>query len=156
LLTLEKDYDDRKNIENFSSSYLMPMRDRWNFIPVMVQQQAASQESVENMKANRLRPTPDGLGISKNTQQDADTLIGLFAPSRHNILNWERYDVSRLGDSHRELSILLNRRGNSVTTQLYFNGAANFFKELPKVSEMADVVYSKIQKHDVNTKELWT
>ena len=134
----------------------MPMRDRWNFIPVMVQQQAASQESVENMKANRLRPTPDGLGISKNTQQDADTLIGLFAPSRHNILNWERYDVSRLGDSHRELSILLNRRGNSVTTQLYFNGAANFFKELPKVSEMADVVYSKIQKHDVNTKELWT
>jgi hypothetical protein len=156
LLTLEKDYDDRKNIENFSSSYLMPMRDRWDFIPVMVQQQAASQESVENMKANRLRPTPDGLGISKNTQQDADTLIGLFAPSRHNILNWERYDVSRLGDSHRELSILLNRRGNSVTTQLYFNGAANFFKELPKVSEMADVVYSKIQKHDVNTKELWT
>jgi len=155
LLSLEKDYDDRKNIENFSSSYLMAMRDRWDFIPVMVQQ-AASQESVENMKANRLRPTPDGLGISKNTQQDADTLIGLFAPSRHNILSWERYDTSKLADSHRELSILLNRRGNSVTTQLYFNGASNFFKELPKVSEMNEVLYSKIQKHEVSSKDLWT
>jgi len=152
LLTVEKGFDDRTNIENFSSNYLMAIRDRWSFIPVMVQQQALSQESVENAKADRLRPSADGLGISKNTAQDADTIIGLFSPARHRKLSWEGYDIAQLKDKHRELSIILNRRGNSVTTQLYFNGAASYFKELPTTDLMTANVYEKIKKDDVNTK----
>jgi hypothetical protein len=148
LLVVEKDMDDRKNIENFSSQYMMSARDRWNCIPVLVQQQAASQESVENAKADKLRPSPDGLGISKNTQQDFDTLFGLFSPARHNKFSWEGYDIRALGDSHREFEVLLNRRGNSVMTQLYFNGASNYFMELPKPEQMTPAIYSKLSKHE--------
>ncbi len=150
LLTVEKEFDDRRNIENFSSSYLMAMRDRWNFIPVMVQQQMAAQESTDNVRADKIRPSADGLGISKNTAQDVDTLIGLFSPARHRKLSWEGYDISRLKDKHRELSIVQNRRGNAVITQLYFNGACGFFKELPPVDIISNEVYEKILKDAVN------
>jgi len=106
------------------------------------------QESVENAKADKLRPSPDGLGISKNTQQDFDTLFGLFSPARHNKFSWEGYDIRALGDSHREFEVLLNRRGNSVMTQLYFNGASNYFMELPKPEQMTPAIYSKLSKHE--------
>jgi len=152
LLTVEKDLDDRRNIENFSSNYLMGMRDRWNFIPVLVQQQMAAQESVDNAKAAKLRPSSDGLGISKNTAQDCDTLLGLFSPARHKKLSWEEYDISQLVDKHRELSIILNRRGNATITQLYFNGASNYFKELPPVSQMSSQVYNIITENKVSPK----
>lgn len=147
LLTIEKGFDERTNIENFSSNYLISCRDRWSFIPVLIQQQAAQQESVENMKANKLRPSPDGLGISKNTQQDFDVLLGLFSPARHNKKTWEEYDISKLQDKHRELEILLNRRGNSTITQLYFNGAANYFKELVEPDKMTETIYNNISQH---------
>ncbi len=129
------------------------MRDRWSFIPVLVAQQAASQESVDNAKADRLRPSADGIGIAKNIQQDCDTLLGLFSPARHRKLSWEGYDISQLRDKHRELSVIFNRRGNSVTTQLYFNGAASYFKELPPVDQMSQTIYDKIKRDEVNTKD---
>lgn len=152
LLTIEEGFDDRRNIENFSSNYLMAMRDRWSFIPVMVQQQAASQESIENLKADKLRPSPDGLGISKNTQQDADVILGLFSPARHGKLTWNQYDISRMKDKYREFEILLNRRGNTARTNLYFNGASNFFKELPSYNEMTPLIYQKIDNDNLDPK----
>lgn len=150
LLTVEKGFDDRTNIEHFSSNYLMSMRDRWDFIPVMVQQQMAAQESVDNLKADKLRPSSDGLGISKNTAQDADTIIGLFSPARHKKLSWEGYDISQLKDKHRELSVISNRRGNAAVTQLYFNGACGYFKELPPSEDMTSKVYDIIKNDKVN------
>ena len=149
LLTIEQGLDERRNLENFSSNYLMSVRDRWKFIPVLVAQQAASQESVENTKADKLRPSADGIGIAKNIQQDCDTLVGLFSPARHRKMSWEGYDISQLRDRHRELSIILNRRGNSAVTQLYFNGAANYFKELPLTSQMTQGIYDIISKDQV-------
>lgn len=79
----------------------------------------------------------------------ADTIFGLFAPSRHKIPQYEGYDIRRLLDNHRELSVIMNRRGNSVITQLYFNGAINYFKELPKPEEMTNEIYEKIKNNIV-------
>lgn len=155
LLSQEKDLDDRRNLEKFSSDYLMAIRDRWSFIPVLVAQQAAGQESVENMKADKLRPSADGIGIAKNIQQDCDTLLGLFAPARHKKTTWEHYDITQLRDSHRELSVVFNRRGQSVITQLYFNGAANYFKELPPSSDMSKDVYSRVSRHSLTNRNLY-
>lgn len=149
LLTQEKDLGERENLENFSSNYLMSVRDRWKFIPVLVAQQAASQESVENTKADKIRPSADGIGIAKNIQQDCDTLVGLFSPARHRRLSWEGYDISQLRDKHRELSIILNRRGNAAITQLYFNGASNYFKELPPATQMTQAIYDVINNDSI-------
>jgi len=85
------------------------------------------------MKANRLRPTLDGLGENKTTQQDANVILGLFSPFRHHIPEYEGYNIKFFKDNIRFLEILGGREGGAGTIcPLYFNGAVNYFKELPR------------------------
>jgi len=125
-----------QSIVKLSSDYLIRLRNRYNYIPVVVQQQAQSQESIENMKANRLKPTLDGLGDCKLTQRDANVILGLFSPFRHEIKTYHGYDISFFRDNIRFLEILGGREGGGGTIcPLYFDGAVNFFKELPLPSD---------------------
>jgi len=125
-----------QSITKLSSNYLVKLRNKYNYIPVVIQQQAQSQESVENMKANRLKPTLDGLGDCKLTQRDANVVLGLFDPFRHEIPNYKGYDIKRFKDRIRFMEILANRGGRAgVICPLYFDGATNFFKELPRIDD---------------------
>lgn len=136
-----------ESIGVLSSSYLISLRNRFNYIPVVIQQQASSQESVENKKANRLKPSLDGLGDNKMTQRDANVILGLFSPFRHEIPDYLGYDITFFKDNVRFLEILGGREGGGGTIcPLFFDGAVNFFKELPKpkTQEMNDV-YKVIQ-----------
>lgn len=70
-------------------------------------------------------------------------MLGLFAPYRYEIPKWEGYNISRLQDNFRELSVILNRRGSGfISVPLYFNGAVNYFKELPK--QMSEQDYKEL------------
>jgi len=139
LLHPEKGQRLHDAITKLSSDYFITLRNRYNFIPVLVQQQSAAQESVENMKANRLKPTLDGLGDNKLTQRDCDVALGLFSPFRHRIKMYpERngYDIMFFKDSIRFLEVLASREGGgSSICPLYFDGAVNYFKELPLLSD---------------------
>tara|TARA_R110000772_G_scaffold54130_1_gene123545 strand:- start:62110 stop:62973 length:864 start_codon:yes stop_codon:yes gene_type:complete len=122
-----------ESIVHLSSNYMIRLRNKYGYIAVIVQQQASSQESVENMKANRLKPTMDGLGDCKLTQRDADVILGLFSPFRHEIKHYHDYDVTFFQDNIRFLEILGGREGGGGTIcPLYFDGAVNYFKELPR------------------------
>lgn len=119
-------------ITELSSNYLIKLRNKYNYIPVVIQQQASSQESIENLKANKLKPTLDGLGDNKLTQRDADIIIGLFSPFRHEIPDYLGYDVRKFRDNIRFLEIVGGREGGGgITCPLYFDGAVNYFRELP-------------------------
>jgi replicative DNA helicase len=132
---------------NLSSNYLVKMRNTWGYTPVLIQQQAAASESVENMKFKKLQPSLEGLGDSKVVGRDPDLILGLFSPFRHRIKDYEGYDITRLKDNHRELTVIANRRGPAVSTNLYFDGAVNHFSELPPVGsvELA-MLYDRIEK----------
>jgi hypothetical protein len=120
------------SIVELSSNYLIKLRNKYNYIPVVIQQQASSQESIENLKANRLKPTLDGLGDCKLTQRDADVILGIFSPFRHEIPVYLDYDVKKFRDNIRFLEIIGGREGGGGTTcPVYFDGAVNYFKELP-------------------------
>ena len=82
----------------------------------------------------KVEPSLDGLGDNKKSQRDADVVLGLFAPSRHNIEKHAGYDIVKLQDNYRSLSILKNRRFgvSNGRTGLYFDGRTNYFKELPR------------------------
>jgi hypothetical protein len=142
LLATEKNDGRQMNLHEtivkLSSDYLIRLRNRYGYIPVIVQQQAAAQESVDNMKANRLRPTMDGLGDCKLTQRDANVIIGLFSPFRHEIKEYQGYDVMVFKDNIRFMEILGGREGGGGTIcPLYFDGAVNYFKELPLPGDKA-------------------
>lgn len=125
-----------ESIGKLSSDYLIKLRNRFNYIPVVIQQQASSQESIENKKANKLKPTLDGLGDNKMTQRDANVILGLFSPFRHEIREYLNYDIHAFRDNIRFLEILGGREGGAGTVcPLYFDGAVNYFKELPLPQE---------------------
>jgi hypothetical protein len=121
-----------ESISVLSSRYFVRIRNMYNYIPIAIQQQASSQESVENARANKLKPSLDGLGENKTTQRDANVIMGLFSPFRYEIPSCNGYDIQFFRDNIRFLEILGGREGGSgVIAPLYFNGAVNYFKELP-------------------------
>lgn len=153
LFTPENGMTLHESISKFSSDYAIAMRDHWKYCPVIVQQQAAASESQQFTQSgqqiiNKLKPSTDGLGDNKLTQRDVDIMFSLFAPHRYNIDTYHDYDLHRLGDNYREFIINLNRRGSgNLSDDLFFNGAVNVFKELPKAnSPEMNGVYDYVRK----------
>lgn len=144
-----------ESISLLSSDYLIRLRNVYNIIPVVVQQQASSQESIENKKANKLKPSLDGLGDNKTTQRDANVILGLFSPFRHELREYYGYDITKFRDQIRFLEILGGREGGAGTiAPLYFDGAVNFFTELPDPKDSVNInkVYNLINKiNGINT-----
>lgn len=137
LISPEKGETLHQSIGKLSATYLLNLRNRFKAIPVVVQQQSQSQESVENLKYNRLKPTLDGLGDNKLTQRDFDYIIGLFSPFRHEIPEYHKYNIKKFQDNIRFMEILGGREGGGNTTAaLYFDGAVNYFEELPKFDDV--------------------
>lgn len=143
LIETERDFNTgeklnlHQSIGRLSSNYLVKLRNRFGYIPVVVQQQANQQESLENFKYNKLKPSVDGLADNKQTSRDCDVILGLFSPFRHEIPNYYNYDIRQFKDFFRSLEIINSRvGGGGVITPLYFDGAVNFFKELPPPTDI--------------------
>lgn len=141
LLSPQKDEGTLHNaINNFSNNHCLSMRDRYKCCVINIHQQVATQEELKfangKLMIDTLRPSVDGLADSKYTSKDVNLMLGLFAPYRSKITKYpvnSGYDITKLGDKYRELSIILNRDGGSfVNVDLGFNGATGHFKELPK------------------------
>lgn len=140
LMSPEKGGTVRDAMIKFSSDYAIKLRNKYNYIPVAIIQQAASQESNDNMKLNKLRPTLDGYGDAKVISRDADVIIGLFSPYRYGIMEYFGYDITKWQDNIRFMEIIAGREGGGGTlSPLYFDGGVNFFAELPKPTETNDI-----------------
>ncbi len=141
--------DLRESISLLSANYFVKLRNRYNYIPVAIQQQAAASESVEHGKARQNKPTLDGLGDNKTTQRDFNVIVGLYSPFRYSVPSYFGYDVTFFKDNIRFLEILGGREGGAGTIcPLYFDGAVNYFKELPKPDNKEGIknVYRFIEK----------
>jgi hypothetical protein len=137
-----------QSITKLSSDYLIRLRNKYKYIPVVIQQQAANQESLENFKASKLKPSADGLGDCKLTFRDADVILGLFSPYKHEIREYMGYDITTFKDNIRFLEIIGGREGGGgETCPLYFDGAVNYFKELPKPDDITGLnrIYNYIK-----------
>jgi replicative DNA helicase len=137
----------------FSSKYAIELRNKYNNIIIVVQQQMATQEKKQfTMKGQsiqeKLEPSLDGLADNKSTQQDADDVFGLFAPDRYQIEEYEDYDILKLQDHFRMLLKLKGRDGvSNLRVPLYFDGAVNYFRELPSAKDPEmNKVYEKVRR----------
>jgi hypothetical protein len=76
----------------------------------------------------------------------------LFSPARHNISNYAGYNINILKDNFRSVEVGKNRVGSGyVEDALYFNGAVNEFRELPKANEMSEADYKYIESQREKT-----
>lgn len=132
LLTPESGMSLRESIVKLTSDYCVKLRNKYRYIPVVIQQQSADMESLENIKASKLRPSAAGLAESKTTARDFDYLMGIFSPARHELPTYHGYDITKFQDNIRFMEIVLGREGGGGSLYpLYFDGAVNFFRELP-------------------------
>ncbi len=73
-----------------------------------------------------------------NTQQDANVVLALFSPRRYEIEKFRGYDITKLKDRFRSISLLKNRDGDSdKTIGLQFVGEVGYFQEVPKADDFA-------------------
>lgn len=156
LIEPEKGQTLHNAIDMLSSRYLVELRNVFGMSPTVVQQQSSDKEkqvftatgaSVES----KLEPSLDGLADNKKTQRDADMVLGLFAPDRYEIDKHRGYEVKRMQDSYRSLSVLKNRYGvSNLRVGLFFDGAVGEFIELPHVKEVDKMskVFNLIDKNN--------
>ena len=142
----ERGWDLKKCIDKLSE-YCKDLRDIFNFIPVLVQQQNMDTISLDAYKQKKIMPTLAGLADSKNTGKDASMMLGITNPDGFEIKEYRGYNTDRmegLGGYARFLEAVLSREGESNGyLALYFDGATNFFVPLPKPNET--VKLAKVQ-----------
>jgi hypothetical protein len=118
----------------------------FKFIGLDVQQQSAEKEKKEYYKGqlnwDKLLPSLDGLANNKEIGRNYDYLIGLFNPIRYidseeDGTMFRNYDIGVLMNNYRCANIIRDRHFGTDNNflHLYFDGALNLYKELPKASE---------------------
>lgn len=155
LLSEERGYTLKQTIEKHSE-YNMILRNKYGVIPVLVQQQNQETTNLDAFKANKIRPTKDGLKDSKRPGEDCTVLIGITNPYAFGLDEYLGYKVNRLKDSLRILEIVLARKGRANgICPLYFNGATNEYKELPLPTENTiEEVYKYVENIRKSAREI--
>ena len=144
-----------ESISLLSSDYLIKLRNRFNYIPVVVIQQAIAGENIEHKKAGALRPSVANLGDNKLIARDCNMMIGIYSPFKHEIPEYMGYDVTKFKDNIRFMEIIISRDGGAGTIcPLYFDGAVTYFKELPRSDdkESMEKVYNFLKNIKNNEK----
>lgn len=136
LMSPEKGMTDHQTLTKWSADYCRKqLTKHYKCIVCNVQQLAMSGENVEHYKANRIEPTLDKAGDNKIILRDDMVIFGLFAPNRYEMEQHLGYDIMFWQDNYRSLSVLKNRLGPpNLKLPLYFDGAINRFKEMPKIN----------------------
>lgn len=159
LLHREKSHkSDYEAIGKFSKDYcLNNMVKKLNYAVINIQQQVSDQEKMQytykgSAIESKVEPSLDGLANNKETQRDADLVLGIFAPTRYDITSYHGYKINPnqggLGDNYRCIKFLKDRHYGMANSRihLYFNGAINYMEELPKAEEMDDKKYKEYRQ----------
>lgn len=140
LMMEEQGFNTKKNIDTMSS-YFVELRNHFGLSPVVIQQLAGSAESQDKGGLVR-QPDLTSFGDSKYTIRDANVIMALFSPYRHQIPEYKGYDVTQLRDTYRNLEIIVNRDGApNINVGMNFIGPCGAFRELPSAQSMADSHY---------------
>jgi hypothetical protein len=149
-----------RSISQHSQHNNLELKNYYKCQVVDVQQQSAASESLEfNYKGilneQKMKPSREGLALNKNTYNNCSFMIGLFAPFRHKILDYNGYDISNLEDGYRYIEILKARDGALCGVDVFYNGAVGSFEELPKELRTRDYDKYKVimNNHRVVVKE---
>lgn len=147
-LTPEKGGKLYDAIGKFSGDYAITLRNIYQCNIVAIQQQAAEGSSNDAYKLGKLEPSVENLKDFKSTANDIDMFITLYSPLRNKLKVYEGYDINKLGDHYRRFSIQLDRNGQAVDTDLFFDGATNTFKQMPLPEDKVNLekVYNLIKK----------
>jgi len=141
----EREFNKKEVIDKLSA-YMIILRNKCNFSPVLVQQLNRSMSSADRFRLDRVEPQLSDFKESGNTQEDANVVLALFSPQRYEIPAFRDYNIGRLKGRFRSLSILKNRDGEAdKILGMQFIGEVGTFSELPRGLDMTDQDYAKVE-----------
>jgi len=153
LLTPEEGGTLHEAMSKFTTTYCRKnMSKHWNYSIIAIQQQAGAQENQQftysgSSIISKIKPSLAGLADNKLTQRDFHVVIGLFAPDRYEIAEYEGYNIQKLRDNFRSIIVLKNRKGRSnVEIPALFYGDVNYIAELPAAKDINEEFYKKLIK----------
>ena len=149
LISTERGWDLRVSIKKLSE-YFKIVRNKYNYIPVVVQQQNSETLSLEAFKANKIMPTQKGLLDCQDTSRDADLFLGIVNPFSFEFPEYLKYDITRLRGYARFLKVVQGRDGESdAVLAMYFDGATGNYVPLPKHDDITNLskVYELVRKN---------
>lgn len=148
LLATERGMDLRNTIKKFSE-YMKIIRNKYGYIPVVVQQQNSSTNNLEAFKAVKIRPTQAGCADSTDPPKDCDVMLGITNPFSFELPKYLGYDISKLKDNARFLEVVLGRDGESnAILPMYFDGAVGYYAPLPRADNVTELnkVYQFVER----------
>jgi len=129
----EEGLDLSAMMKRWSNYALKDLCKRYNYTIFNIHQQNAQQESVDNLKANRLTPSLNGLGDNKLVGRAYRLCLGLFSAYRQNQAKWNEHIITGENgyeDFYRSLNVFKNNFGVSgIEDNLYFDGMVIDLKE---------------------------
>lgn len=150
LLTCQNGSSIKQSIEELSR-YFVLARNRYNFTLVPIQQLSAEGENLEHVKSSRLMPSKDVLGESKLTYNDCDVALGISNPQKYDIKTDRGYNIGEMKDAYRSINIFKGRYSvSNLGVGLYFDGAVDYFKELPRSDQINSSHYEMIKNRKPN------
>lgn len=130
--TLKQEIDD-------TSSYLITLRNRCGISPVVVQQANREQGNMERRKQGVNNFTINDTKDSGGPVQDSEVVLSIYNPNRDKLNSYRNYDVKKLGNYFRVISVLKSRYGESdIEIGVNFFGQCNWWSELPLPNEIYD------------------
>jgi hypothetical protein len=147
---------ERETLNLWSRRYCrLQIAKHWKWAILNVIQQAADSEKPQynnrgDLVIDKIKPSLDGLGNSKEVQRDHFIVWGLFSPNRFNIQTYPEengYDIGVFENHFRALILLKSNLSESnVEIPLYFDGGMSMVRELPTIQEMDSKVYDRIRE----------
>lgn len=101
----EREYGKKEVIDKLSE-YMVLIRNKCFFSPVLVQQLNRSLSSADRFKLGRVEPQMSDFKDSGSTIDDANVVLALFSPARYDIPEYRGYNIGKLRDRFRSLSVL--------------------------------------------------
>lgn len=137
----ESTQEERQMMIKFARTYARQwMCNFFKFTVVQVLQMSFDKEKQQFTSAGttvvaKLEPSLDGIGEAKVIARSMHLILGLFDPSRHDIMRYPNshgYDIAKLGNRFRALKVLkFNDSESGLRTGMYMDAVAEVFEELP-------------------------
>jgi len=107
----------------------------------IIQQNAATEQKQFDYAGkniiDKLKPSRQGYGENKIIARAAQLILGLFSPDYYGKTDYMGFDLKAMNTNYRSLLILKNKMGKGTKEfPLFFNGAADFFCEIPNPSKI--------------------
>jgi hypothetical protein len=137
----ETSQDERQKMIRFARTYSRKwLCNFFRFTVVQVMQMSFDKERPQFTAAgttivSKLEPSLDGIGEAKVIARSMHIILGLFDPSRHDILsypNGKGYDIHKLGNKFRAVKVLkCNDSEPGLRIGVYIDAVPEVFEELP-------------------------